>query len=159
MSNAISQARKYVNGLARFKSDGNILEEDLRVMSQILLDLQHCRIVTEDNMRVLNHLRKFYSSLPRRLRSLGLTWHGDIQAGVGVLVGRLRPIIARTGSMLERIAVLERLTGSRADYVGFSTACSMPATSVCASIISSQAFGLTDAIRSTDTKAYRKRNQ
>ena len=89
-------------------------------MTLTLQALERCRIRIEDNIRVLKGLNNFFKCLPDKLESptrAALSWKPDAVEAIKSLQDGLVKIIARNEGILARVGVLEKLTGSRADYV------------------------------------------
>jgi len=90
-------------------------------MTQTLQALERCRIGIEDNIRVLNNLDDFYRTLPENLQASNLSNLSsttEAEDGLKDLHATIKRAVERTRGTLDRVGVLERLTSSRADFVG-----------------------------------------
>ena len=97
-----------------------IVEKDLRKMTVIQQALERCRIRVEDNIRVFESLRAFYScNITSHFAAIAgsQTYEQHIQRFSDVLEMN----IERTKNLLRRVLVLENLIASRAEFVMLPT--------------------------------------
>jgi hypothetical protein len=119
------KAFKYLYPLKAEGQNGDetqeIFETDLLVMTHTMQALEGCRIRIEDNMRVLNNLGDFYKKLPDLLKAPDLSDFSstkEAEVGLEALHATLKRAVERAQGALTRVGVLEKLTSSRADFVG-----------------------------------------
>jgi hypothetical protein len=113
------QTEKYLYPVPSDDDNGqDIVERDLRVMTQMLQGLESCNILIKDNLRVLNSLKAFYrDELLKDMDNLNVAWKGAAKDCVRKFSESLEMVIEENKELFERVEVLETLAGNREDFV------------------------------------------
>ncbi len=113
------QTEKYLYPVPSEDDSGqDILEYDLRVMTQMVQGLERCNILIKDNLRVLNSLNAFYrDELANDIENLNVAWKRDAKGHVKKFSESLEMVIRENQHLFERVEVLETLAGNREDFV------------------------------------------